>query len=156
MNKKYILDNYLFKKLSTDYDLAKFSCDCDDLNDILKNNALKQQEENLSRTQLVICDNEIIGFFSLLADTIKIKDIKDKVTIESLKEHKPRVKHLPGIKIGRFAIDSKYAGKGIGFNIMGQLILEIISISKQIGVRFIIVDAMQMPIIFTKKQILQI
>lgn len=98
MDKKYILKNYFFEKLSGKYDLSKFSCNSDDLSEFIKNDALKQQKENLSTTQLVLCDNEIIGFFSLLADTINMKYIQDKISIETIKEHKPQIKHLPGVK----------------------------------------------------------
>jgi len=141
MDKQYILKNYSFEKLSDEYDLSKFDCNSDDLNDFIKNDALKQQEENLSTTQLVLCDNEIIGFFSLLADTIKMNYIQDTITIETIKEQKPQVKHLPGVKIGRFAISNKYSNKGIGTHIMKQAIINILSLSKQVGLRFIIVDA---------------
>lgn len=60
---KYILNNYLFKKLSVKHDLSKFNCDSEDLNDFIKNDALKQQNEKLNITNLVVCNHEIIGFF---------------------------------------------------------------------------------------------
>lgn len=151
MNTDYIINNYKFEKLNKKHNLSKFLYESDDLNDFIKNDALKQQEENLSTTQLVLCDNEIIGFFSLLTDTIEIKYIQDNKSIGSIKGHKPQVKLLPGIKIGRFAINDKYANKGIGTEIIKQIILDIISLSKQIGLRFIIVDAYANAYYFYKK-----
>ena len=141
MDRKYILSNYIFEKLTEKHDLSKFDCGADDLNDFLKNDALKQQKENLNVTQLVICDNEIIGFCSLLADTIKIKHIQDKKTIMPIKEKKPRVKQLPAVKIGRFAISIKYANKGIGSHILRNVLHTIkITSQKRIGVRVIVVE----------------
>ncbi|MCL2116298.1 MAG: hypothetical protein FWH29_08765 [Methanobrevibacter sp.] len=116
--KEYILNNYLFKKISNEHDLSKFSCDSDDLNDFIKNDALKQQEEKLNITQLVICDEKIIGFFSLLADTLKLKDIGDDETKKIIKSQTTTSKELPAVKIGRFAISKEYSNQGIGSHII--------------------------------------
>jgi len=140
MNRDYILNNYTFEKLSKEYDLSKFDCGSDDLNDFMKNDALKQQEENLNITHLVICDNEIIGFFSLSADIIKINHIRDKKTVKSIKEQKPRAKQIPAVKIGRFAISDKYIGQGIGSHILRSVFYSIKIISQNIGLRFITVE----------------
>jgi len=140
MDKNYILNNYTFEKLSKNHNLSKFDCGSDDLNDFLKNDALKQQEENLNITQLVICDNEIIGFFSILADTIKISHIRDKETIGIIKEQKPMVKNLPGVKIGRFAISKEYTSQGIGSHILDNVLYNIKILSQKIGLRIISVE----------------
>lgn len=136
----YILENYNFEKLSSNHELSSFNCGSQDLNDFLKNDALKQQKENLNVTQLVVCDNEIIGFVSLLADNLKLKNIDEK-TKELIQGHLPHTQEVPGVKIGRFAINKKYSRNGIGTNVIGQIILEIKEISKNVGIRFIIVDA---------------
>ena len=142
MDRKYILDNYLFKKLSVKYDLSKFNCDSDDLNDFIKNDALKQQEEKLNITQLVICCGKIIGFFSLSADTLRLKDIREDKTKKTIKSHIPQSKELPAIKIGRFAISKEYSHQGIGSHIIQHIILNIITLSEnELGLRFIIVEA---------------
>ena len=140
MDKKYILNSYSFEKLSEKYDLSKFDCGSSDLNDFIKNDALKQQKDNLNITRLIICDNEIIGFFSLLADTIKINRIRDEITVKSIKEQKPRVKQLPAVKIGRFGISTKYTNQGIGSHILRNVLYNIKIISQDIGLRFIIVE----------------
>ena len=47
------------------------------MNDFLKNDALNQQKMKLNLTKLIICDNKLIGFVSLLTDSIIIKDVRD-------------------------------------------------------------------------------
>ena len=79
MNIKYIKENYHFETLNKNHNLEDFECESKDLTDFLKNDALKQQKEKLNVTQLVICDKEIIGYASLLADTIVLKNVKEKI-----------------------------------------------------------------------------
>jgi len=141
MNKDYIINNYKFEKLSEKHDLSRFDCGNNDLNDFIKNDALNQQEDNLSATKVVICDGEIIGFFSLLSDSIELKKIRDEKTKKSIKIHLPRVKKAPAIKIGRFAIDKKYSNKGIGSNIMEHILLNILELTADVGMRFVLIEA---------------
>ena len=72
MDIEYIKNNFYFEILSSRHNLTDFKCASDDLNDFIKNDALRQQEMNLNITQLAICNDEIIGFVSLLTDTLKI------------------------------------------------------------------------------------
>lgn len=49
---------------------------------------------------------------------------------------------IPAIKIGGFAIDKKYANKGLGKHVFRNVLLSILDISENIvGLRFITVDA---------------
>ena len=49
---------------------------------------------------------------------------------------------MPAIKIGRFAIDKKYAHNGLGKHVFRNVLLSILDISENIvGLRFITVDA---------------
>lgn len=77
MDINYIKENYYFEILNENHDLSDFNCDSEDLTDFLKNDALNQQNMNLNLTQLILCDNEIIGFVSLLTDTLKLKILED-------------------------------------------------------------------------------
>lgn len=143
MKIEYIKDNYIFETLSEDHDLSKFECECDDLNDFLKKDALKQQKEKLNLTKLITCDGEIIGFVSLLSDSIKLKIINDNSVKLTIKEklNISENNRIPAIKIGRFAIDKKYSGQGLGSHILKSIILNIKDISeKEVGLRFIVVE----------------
>ncbi len=88
---------------------------------------------------MVVCDDEIIGYFSLLSDTIAFKknnekeikfDIKNQLNITS------KNKLLPAVKIGRFAIDEKYSNCGIGTEILFNILYNIKKIAEtEIGLR---------------------
>ena len=51
MDIEYIKNNYIFETLTDAHDLSDFECESDDLNDFLKNDALKQQNEKLNLPQ---------------------------------------------------------------------------------------------------------
>ncbi len=144
MDIEYIKENYYFEILNEKHDLSNFECDSNDLTNFLKNDALKQQDMNLNLTQLVICDNEIVVFFSLLTDTLKLKtlennNLKKEIKLElDISENN----EIPAIKIGRLAIDKKYSKKGLGSHILRNILLSILNLSKtKVGLRFVTVDA---------------
>lgn len=145
MDIEYIKNNFYFEILSEKHDLSNFKCASNDLNDFLKNDALRQQEMNLNITQLAICDGEVIGFVSILTDTLKIKSLDNESLKEEMKGELNVIGEdnvLPSIKIGRFAIDEKYAKQGLGSYIFRNVLLSILHLSKtKVGLRFITVEA---------------
>lgn len=148
MDIEYIKDNYKFETLTEKHDLSNFECGSDDLNDFIKNDALIQQQDKINITKLITCDDEIIGFVSLLTDTIPLKNIRDENIRLKLKHHYneniekvPKKKQLPAIKIGRFAIDKKYTNNGLGSHILRNVINSIRELSENdVGLRFIVVE----------------
>lgn len=144
MDIEYIKENYIFEKLNENHNLDDFECEIDDLAKFLKNDALNQQNMNLSLTHVVICDGFVIGYVSILTDAMKLKIIEDKETKDKIR-NKLNISEnnvIPAIKIGRFAIDKKYAHKGLGKHVFRNVLLSILDISQNIvGLRFITVDA---------------
>ena len=125
--------DYNIIKLTKEHELSSFHCGLNDMDNFLKDDALNQQEDNINTTYLLIHENKIIGFFSLLADSINIKDIPE--------EYECSYKSFPAIKIGRLAIHEDYQKKGIGTKILDNICFEIKNMSLKIGVKFITVDA---------------
>lgn len=133
MTAKDILENYHYEKLSSNHDLTKFSCGVDDLDDFLKSDALKQQEQNLNVTYLAKCNDEIVGYVSILADKIECKKINKNIPT--------KYQDYSSIKIGRLAVDERYKGLGLGNEILASTCELIKDISQELGVKFITVDA---------------
>ena len=144
MNINYIKNNYKFETLTSNHDLNNFECTSKDLKKKKKKDALKQQENKLNLTKLITCDNEIIGYFSLLTDAIPLKNIREKSTKYDIKNQlsiKSKNKLLPAIKIGRFAIDKRYSGNGIGSEVLLNILYNIKNISENsVGLRFVVVE----------------
>lgn len=135
-------ENFKIQLLNPDHNLSNFDCGDEDLNEFLKNDALLEQKKKLNVTHIIFYKSEIIGYFSLLTDKINVKDIKNseiKANINLNLENK--YKTIPAVKIGRLAIDKRYAKKGIGSFILNNLITTLNEISKKdIGFRLITVE----------------
>lgn len=144
MNTKYIKDNYQFQTLTDEHILTDFECSSKDLTEFLKNDALNQQELYLNTTNLIMCKDKIIGFVSLLTDTFKIRNIKDENLRKTIKNELNLIGNkntVPAVKIGRFAIDKKYAGKGLGKHIFRSILFTLTNLKEAIGFRYITIDA---------------
>ncbi len=50
-----------------------FDCGVQDLNEFLKDDALKHQKERIAATYLCFYEHEFVGYFSWLTDAIEIK-----------------------------------------------------------------------------------
>lgn len=133
MNIEDVKNRYSIIKLNKDHNLDDFHCGLDDMDDFLKSDALNQQDEKLSVTYLAMYDNEIIGFFSLLSDRIKLKDIDEEYNLPYMT--------CPAIKIGRLAVHEEYNSSGFGTTLLDNTCYQIKRISEIHGVRFITVDA---------------
>ena len=131
-------------KLNESHYLNDFDCGDEDLNDFLKNDALKQQNEKLNVTKLIIFDKKIIGYVSLLTDTLLLKNIRDedlKMDIRGMLNVNSKNKQLPAVKIGRFAIDKKYSRLGLGSDILLNIINNVKKIAdNDVGLRFVVVE----------------
>ena len=144
MDIEYIKENYRFETLGTKHDLSEFKCASDDLNDFLKNDALSQQNSKLNITKLVMCDDLVVAYVSLLTDTILLKDIRDEDIKQDIKDQlslNSKKRKLPAIKIGRLAVDEKYSGKGLGSEILMSVLFNIKNIAENsVGLRFVTVE----------------
>ena len=124
-------------RLSRIYDLSKFDCGDKDINEFLKEDALIYQEKKLATTTLFISNDEVIGFFSTAADSIKLKlNEKESHAIQN----KP-MSEFPAIKISRIGRDMKYKNQKIGEAILKWAVGYILKCSEMTAVRFVTVDA---------------
>ena len=141
MKIKDILNEYKFETLNSTHVLSDFCCESIELNDFLKNDALGQQHDKMNLTKVVVYREDIIGYFSLLTDTIKLNYIRDDLTRNYLHSQLPKSKLLPAVKIGKFAIDNRYSGNGIGTHVLNNLIRNLIILSNNgVGFRFVVVN----------------
>ena len=113
MDIEYIKNNYIFEKLNENHNLDDFECEIEDLAKFLKEDALNQQNMNLSLTHVVICDDTVVGYVSILTDAMKLKILEDKETKDKIRTKLNISENnvIPAIKIGRFAIDKNMLKK---------------------------------------------
>ena len=108
----------------------EFDCDDDDLNEFLIEDSFSNIDNSLSKIYLCLYEGNVIAFFSLSADSIKIN--------EKLEIAYPT---YPAIKIGRLAVHKDFQRMHIGSILIDWIIGFCLELRKEIGVRFISVDA---------------
>ena len=119
-----------------------FKCVNEDLNEFLRDEAKAYQAEMLSMTYLVYYEQELVAYFSMLYDAVNLREF-DKRTRNRINRRIPFVKqraHYPAVKLGRLAVDYRYAHQGIGELIL-RLILSMFATNNKAACRFITVDA---------------
>jgi GNAT superfamily N-acetyltransferase len=127
-------------------DLSSFSSSNEDLNDFLKSDAIKSQEDLISRTYLCLWHERVAGFFTLVTDTIEVKLIEQDDSIDGYTYQK-----YPAIKIARMAVDEKFSGAGVGRYLLLSAVGKVHHISQEVGCRYITVDSKREAIGFYEK-----
>ncbi len=124
-------------RLSRIYDLSKFDCGDKDINEFLKEDALIYQEKKLATTTIFTFNDEVIGFFSTAADSLKLKLMEKE---DHNIQNKP-FSEFPAMKISRIGRDVKYRNQKVGEAILKWAIGYILKCSEITAVRFVTVDA---------------
>ena len=110
-------------ELTSDYEMKPFDCGDAALNGFLCDEAKLFLELQLARTYLLCDGEEIAGYFSLLNDKLSKQDVANSAW-RKVKKLFPHTKHFgsyPAVKIGRFAISTRYHGSGLGRELMDIL-----------------------------------
>ncbi|MEK7832003.1 MAG: GNAT family N-acetyltransferase [Acidobacteriota bacterium] len=120
--------------LSAGFDRSQFDCGEADLNEYLKNFAGQHSRKNQSRTFIAVeeSSNRIWGYYTLSSASIAVE-----VVPENLPRHP-----IPVALLGRLAIDLEKRGQGLGSILLADAIQRVVTISEQIGVYAIVVDAL--------------
>ncbi len=104
---------YRIQPLNSDVNTDSFDCGNDELNDFLQTDALQNQDDWLSITKVMYIDTTLIGYFTLIADTLH----KERMELPDKLADYPYQKY-PAIKLARLAIDKRYQHQGYGSELM--------------------------------------
>ncbi len=129
------------EKLTERHNVSSFDCGDEQLNEFLKEDAITYQNGKVAVTYLYYTENQLIGFYCLLNDSIELTG-KPKKVLDKLGK---RQRSYPAIKIGRLGVYKEYPRKGIGSEMVKIIIGQALSHSERIGCRFITVDAYNTP-----------
>lgn len=131
-------------RLEQNTEMKPFKCTDEDLNDFLLSEAKDYQKELLAVTYLVMDPdtNAVVAYYSLLNDQIRFTT-ESKKARNSINRNVPHAKqrtHYPAMKIGRLAVDQRYAHQGIGQYVI-KLIMSTLATRFPSGCRVLTVDA---------------
>lgn len=96
--------------LTGNHDRQGFDCGRQELNDWLQKTARQHQEKGLSKTFVAILDEApdcICGYYALT-----LVELESRTLSEAWRKKMPR--RIPGVKLGRLAVDKRFQGKGLG------------------------------------------
>lgn len=125
-----------FRHLSDRTNLTSFRCSDHDLEEFLKDDALDSQNNRLSATRLVYCQDALVGYFTLVNDSLVV----DAVSPGDGERDYPYRKY-PAVKVARLATHRDYERRRIGSNMLIKIFNILIKISQHTGCRIITVDA---------------
>lgn len=102
---------YTVTALNLDWDRASFSCGIDALDRYFRQQA-GQEVRRYVAAVFVLRDQvqeRIAGYYTLAATSVKVSEFPPEIT-----KKLPRYPLLPATLLGRFAIDTRYQGQGLG------------------------------------------
>lgn len=142
----------LIKLLESDSDIKSFNCGDSDLNDFLLNDAKQFSEKRIANTYIVENEGSIVAYFSLLNDKVSRNDASNSSwkRLKKMFPHSKQFSSYPSVKIGRFAVDVQYEGKGLGRFLMTEL-KSILMKKSTSAFRFLTVDAYLLAVPFYEK-----
>lgn len=146
-----MLSEYKITRLHPDYNFKSFDCGDADLNEFLLKDSINHYNQLLCTTFLIEKDTEIIGFFSLLNDTISVKEVTGKNKfLRVIPNSKRSYNYFPAVKLGRLGVCKTQQNAGLGSEIL-NFIKILFTTNNRTGCRYITVDAYQKSIKFYQK-----
>jgi GNAT superfamily N-acetyltransferase len=119
--------------LSNEHDLSQFDCGVPALNDWLRNRAM-QNESRFSRTYVVCDGKHVVAYYCISAGAVERTQAPNK-----LRRNAPET--IPISIIGRLAVSSTYAGRGLGADILADALQRIAAASQTIGIGAVLIQA---------------
>lgn len=115
--------------------LDGFDCGVPVLNEWLKRQALPNEVSGASRAFVVCADRRVIGFYALATGSVRRSEAPGRI-----KRKMPEP--IPVMVLGRLAVDLRWQRKGVGLGLLKDAILRTLTVSKQAGIRAIVVHAL--------------
>lgn len=103
------------------------------LNEFIKKDALKYNQNNLSRTTIFVRNGVCIAYYSLAMNAIK----EQRINVE---EEYLILKSYPALFLTRFAVDKRYQKSGIGKTILNAIVKNAYK-NQEVAARFLFLDA---------------
>lgn len=112
-----------------------FDCGIPTLNQWLHRQALKNEVSGASRTFVVCFEVNVVGYYALATGSVLRRQAPGKI-----KREMPEP--IPVMVLGRLAVDLSWQGSGLGSGLLRDAVLRTYTVSKQVGVRALLVHAL--------------
>ena len=104
----------------------------------LKTQASQYERRNVGRTYVATEEPSpnVSGYYTIAVGALKLDQLAEQ-SRKNLPRH-----DVPVALLGRLAVDQTQQGKGLGATLLRDALLRIVTISEQIGIHAIVVDAL--------------
>jgi GNAT superfamily N-acetyltransferase len=123
--------------LTGNHEREGFDCGRQELNDWLRQVARQHQDKGLSKTFVATAEempNRICGYYALT-----LAELENRHLPQAWRKKLPR--RIPGVRLGRLAVDRQYQGKGLGKLLLVDALSRARRIYKEAGGIGLFVDA---------------
>lgn len=120
------------------HDCAAFDCGSPELNDYLCRRATQDRRRNLTQVYVLVDSDAptvVLGYYTLSAAQVEANQLS-----ESERRKLPRYP-IPCFRMGRFAVQSRTQGQGLGKQLLGCAVDRCLEARKEVAAYAIIVDA---------------
>lgn len=133
-----VFHNLVIAPLNKNHDRAAFHCNVDTLDHYIHKQAGQDTKRGISR--IFVAEQpgnskEILGYYSLSTLSVQLSDLPETL-VRKLPRHP-----IPAALIGRLAVSKNAQGNGIGKMLLIDAIHRTLSVSDQIAIYTMIVDA---------------
>lgn len=97
----------------------KFYCEEPELNEFIKLYARQNHSNNISKTYVILDDNDIVAYYTLVYENIELKDIKNEIPSDLRQNRKEKI---PCVLLGMLARDISLKGQKIGLYLLNEAI----------------------------------
>ena len=134
--------------LTTSSPIGGFSSGDADLDEFLRDDALRLQERLVTRVYLATRADagEPLGYMAVLADLVELKSGEKRQL--GLSGGPGDSRFIPAVKVGRLAVSADHQGQGVGQLLMGLAVDLALSLSHRVGCRLVTVDAYEQSVGF--------
>lgn len=126
-------------KLEQHHNKRDFSCGIEPLDRYLKTSARQEMKRNLAITYVLATlqtPDNLIGYYTLATTHLDASALPSHFT-----QKLPKYPKLPATLLARLALDTRYQGQKLGGHLIADALKRSLSISKQIGMFMVLVDA---------------
>lgn len=128
------------RRLAQEDFVKAFACGDHPLDSYLKRHAWISQEQNLiGVTYVAVAEDHpkiVVGYYTLATGDVPRDSLPTDITKDL-----PRYQNLPVALLARLAVDRRFQGSGLGKNLLRHAFENVLNLSRQVGCRYVIVDA---------------
>ena len=128
-------DPLKIESLAKHHIVKYFDCGNVALNEFISRYAFKQQKKNVGQTYVATNRDNVIGFYTISAGSVRHQDAPE-ILAKSLPKYP-----IPTVTLGRLAVHVEQQGKGIGVMLLKHALHKILAAAKNIGIVAVVVDA---------------